>query len=370
MTTDPRGIKTRESFQMRLVDRRTNREVAGKDVSTGEATIMRLFMLMFALESYREKPSLLLLDDPDAHLHASLIPVFMRALQNVFVNGLGSRVIMTTHRTETVSFAPPDSLFIMRAVGPRVAKCTARETAISLLTGNLVAMVNEERPVFVEDRDDQDFFHSTLSILRQQGGWRQGAYPSFLEAGAGSGSKRIPGGMSVTRNMVRRLHDAGLYMVQGVIDRDAGNVGSPGIRVLDRHSMENYLFDPLVIACALLDAGYRLPTEGCVQLSVGDEHRLRSMTDNECVAIAEKMLEKLEIYVGDRDRSRHEVLYTFGGRSVIPAWLRDIRGHDLEKACAITWPKVVAKKNMLRAYERAQMVPETLRNVLEATVSL
>jgi energy-coupling factor transporter ATP-binding protein EcfA2 len=273
-TNDPLQLTIRGHFVLKFIDTTTGKFVNVEDISSGEAILMRLFMLMLACEHYKDRPSLLLLDEPDSHLHPSMISIFLKVIQNVFIGRLGTRVILTTHRSETVSFAPPEALFEMHKLPPRIRKSQNERSTIALLTKNIVALIKEKRPVFVEDIEDRDFYNSALSIMLAESHWRVDAKPSFIEAGVGDGPRRMPGGKSVVVQVVRKLRDAGAVVVSGIIDRDSGNDPANGVIILDRYSVENYIYDPLVVACVLLENGREIPVAGGGMLRTGDEHRI------------------------------------------------------------------------------------------------
>ena len=72
---------------------------------------MRFLLFSFAARKMDGRPKLFLLDEPDSHLHASLIQSFMDVVQKILVETFGFRVLASTHRTETLAFAPEGSLY-------------------------------------------------------------------------------------------------------------------------------------------------------------------------------------------------------------------------------------------------------------------
>lgn len=370
-TNNPLGTPIRKLFELKFVDINTGNVVAGGDVSSGEATLMKLFMLIFGFENYNSRPSILILDEPDAHLHPAMIPTFIKALQTEFVEKLSCRVIMTTHRAETITFANQDCIFEMHKQSPRIRKSRSGNETVALLTKNIVALIGKDRPIFVEDFEDKDFYTTARDILNEEGHWNESAQPSFIEAGLGQGTKRIPGGKTVVEQLVKKLRSAGANSVKGIVDRDVANVSSEGIVVIGRYSFENYLYDPLVVACALLENGqtFFLGTEET--LRAGDEHRFRSMDDSDRKKIAEiviNQLENMENFPYEKG-TNIEVEYTFGGKSVIPRWLVDRRGHDLAKIFFAEWKDAATVKSLMKSFKRLRIIPVELRTAFELAVS-
>jgi hypothetical protein len=96
------------------------------------------------------------------------------------------------------------------------------------------------------------------------------------------------------------------------------------------------------------------------------------MNDVQRAEIAEMILRDMENKMGHPDNlcSRMEVEYTFGGKSVVPAWLVDQRGHNLAKDFNSCWPGIVTKKNVFKSFNRVRLVPSTLRIIMEKSVEI
>jgi predicted ATP-dependent endonuclease of OLD family len=55
----------------------------------------------------------MLLDEPDAHLHPSLVSDLINAYRHEFVTKQGVQVILTTHNPTTVSMVDKENIFVM-----------------------------------------------------------------------------------------------------------------------------------------------------------------------------------------------------------------------------------------------------------------
>jgi len=143
----PADSDLREPYRLMFRHRLLDVQLDIGSLSSGETTLVQLFFWLFVANQKFRFPKLILLDEPDSHLHPSLIEAFIRSLKVGLVERLGSRVIMTTHRPETIAFAPPDSVFEMHQGEPRIRPSRNKHATVALLTNNLVALVTQRRPV-------------------------------------------------------------------------------------------------------------------------------------------------------------------------------------------------------------------------------
>jgi predicted ATPase len=89
------------------------------DLSSGELTFVEL-VSWFVMQGFRGRAGLILLDEPDAHLHPGLTRHLFRLLNDVVAEAWGVQVIMTTHSPTTVALAPAERVFEVRRTSPRV----------------------------------------------------------------------------------------------------------------------------------------------------------------------------------------------------------------------------------------------------------
>jgi predicted ATPase len=103
--------------------------------------------------------SIILLDEPDAHLHARLQHKLMEVLR-VLSETENLQFILATHSPQLLRAAPPGSLLVCQKTA--VAPFPAGPEALSLLDNlgalermDLVPLLQNRRVIFVEDRDDR-----------------------------------------------------------------------------------------------------------------------------------------------------------------------------------------------------------------------
>lgn len=132
--TDPSHLPLRGTFVFKISDTKTGVNVNLSDLSSGEKVLISLAFMLFNSQQGHVFQKLLLLDEPDAHLHSAMSRQFIDVVKNVLVDKIGIMVIMTTHSPSTVILAPEGSLFEMSKSGQRLIKAQSKNHAVSLLT--------------------------------------------------------------------------------------------------------------------------------------------------------------------------------------------------------------------------------------------
>jgi energy-coupling factor transporter ATP-binding protein EcfA2 len=340
-----------------------------RDLSSGERFLVGLSILLFNCRQEGRPPKLLLLDEPDAHLHPSVIQGVFDALRNVIATEFCCRVVITTHRPDTIALCNQHEIFEIFENNPRVRQCTSKADVIGRLSANLLAVLPNIRCVFVEDESDVGFYKVSCSIMLGHYKAQLQPIPVFQPVSRGKGRNRDSGGKSVVASWVAKLVEAQLGgLVLGLIDRDDNNQPGDGIHVIERYSYENYLYDPLVMYCKLLDMGAAPHVEG-VELSRGEEWKLREMSSDELQAIANAVLAPIAQKMGATEQGLFGVEFMSGQTLRYPIWLRDTRGHDLRGICFSVYSEVVSKEELLKAYDRLKMIPVELLRVMQQICS-
>jgi len=369
----PDGKDIRSKYQMALADVETGKEILLQNLSSGEIALLRLYFWLFIADNKFSFPKLVLLDEPDSHLEPALIYDFINSLKSGLVDGLGAHVIMSTHRTETVAFAPSDSVYEMHARPARIEKSRDRGKTISLLTQNLITIVGDKRPIFVEDKDDEKFYSVMFGLYVDENPGEKLKQLVFVPLPLGKGGKRESGGASKVIQQVRRLRLAGLYAVlRGIIDRDKEATPDEGIFALSRYSIENYLLDPLVIYAVLLDSKQQPTLDLTCEIKLGEDYKIRDFSEKDMQAITKcitsELAQKLTPPLTTAEEVAFRIKYTNGKGISVPQWLIDRRGHELMAAAHGKWP-VVQPPSLLKALEKIKLLPEELRTLFENVLS-
>ncbi|WP_321941657.1 AAA family ATPase [Paraburkholderia tropica] len=371
-------FSTQRHYQLQFVDDERGASFSFEHLSSGEKVIVSTLLWRLAAESAGSHFQLLLLDEPDAHLHPSMAKRFLSVIENVFVKERGVAVIMTTHSPTTVALAPEDSIFILeKNAGGIPVKAGKDEALRRLTTGVPTLSVAQEhrRQVFVEAPADALFYEQIYLAHREK--FASDVSLHFIAVG-----ERKGGGCDNVIRIVKGLVDAGNPWVYGLLDRDVDREATDRIRVAgDKHSVENYLYDPIALAIHLArldiskDDGFsRLfsyPYWEIFSRPTDDLDRLSTFISDKLIDTMTQMNAKLTHGSATKvERENHEQIVTWasrifsvdngkfswtgddvkvsyaGGVTVSQAsWLSEIRGHDLEYVCREAFQELKSHKN-------------------------
>ena len=255
-------------------------------------------MLLFLLWQYIYKKykvnyrTVLLFDEPDAHLHPSSVKSFLSIVQELVE--LGLQVIMTTHNPTTVSMVPNENLFFLdnqsNTSELAIRDVDSKYEAINMLTENFVYVAESFRLVFTEGNGTSDnFFFNHLKKLYFQLDGSSTSKP-FLFRSIGSCQfrhffdKKLIETESISFDDYAKIGT----LIYGIIDGDTNIVSSyeyfieiakrpeysqdfdldklenslkvaqqfkakfsENLLMLERHSIENYIYDPINIFFSL-----------------------------------------------------------------------------------------------------------------------
>jgi hypothetical protein len=308
------------------------------------------------------------MDEPDAHLHPSMTNQFLRVIKNVLVEKHGVRVIMTTHSPSTVALSPDDSIFVM-SKATEISRPSSKNSAISLLTSGIVFVGQGTKTVIVEDQDDVNFYTEIYNQLLAANKLNRDIPIIFIPASSKIAEKS--GGKSVVNDWAGKFYDSGLSsIIQGLIDLDSGNSPSKGVHLLKRYSIENYWIDPIVVYAALLAKGTQPSIDG-INLSFGDEHKLKLMSSPQLQLIADKIHADIQpslksSLVGyiEEDNNLYSEEFTSGIVLNYPVYLVSKRGKNLLPIYLSTFK--LKHSNLLDSFRRVQILPIDLNILMES----
>lgn len=364
--TDPSKLDILDKFKCSLTNLEDGKQVDFNDLSSGERIIVSLVFWLYSSRHPAKLPKLLLLDEPDAYLHPSMVRQFLDVVFDTFVRKHGVHVIMTSHAPSTVALAPDDSIYEIRCrPETSISKVDSRNATRSLAQG-LITVKPGARWVLVEDRADVDFYSE---ICRREGlvnHSRSTVDVAFLSAGAES-KESESGGRGRVEKWVPKLRAAGFTEVFGLVDCDKKGSLSDGLRCLGRFSIENYLIDPLVVFAALVEARQPLQVKG-VSVQVGAEHEMYAMGQDKLDEIVRHVIAVVEPKIPDlipSNKETVEVAYVNGARGMLPKWLLSMRGKDLLKTYrdCFRQPNMDPKK-LRTALLRTRFIPDELLELL------
>ena len=292
---------------------------------------MALAMSLYGTVETRHRialPKVMLLDELEAPLHPAMVSTYLRTVEDVLVANR-VKVILTTHSPATVALCRESSIWQMNKTEPRLERVSIRR-ALSLLTVGVAALsvrFEDRRQVFVESGYDADTYKVIYERLQSQ------LDLDFnLEFVRASASKN-EGGSSIVRTMVNQARGAGVDTAFGLIDWDTTNEPSAdgAIVVLGqgrRYTIENYVFDPLLVAALLVreKQEHRIPGLPERLTRPGTWRGLDRYSSEDLQQIADVTLALLN----PPEASNRIESKLVGGASIeLPVWFCELPGHRL-----------------------------------------
>jgi energy-coupling factor transporter ATP-binding protein EcfA2 len=308
-------------------------------ISGGEKVITSLAFLHYLAEQKGSYKKLLLMDEPDAHLHPSLTKQFLDVVDKFLIKRYDAKVIMTTHSPSTVGLCDESAIFIMEK-GPTNIKKQTRPDAINYLTSGLPmlsSIIDNRRYVFVEDNDDVTFYTRIYNLYKEE--IDKTISLVFIPVS----TQKNPGGCSVVREWSKKLRTEGMNLFKGIIDRDKSNTPNDGVVVLNRYSIENYFLDPILIVGFLVHYGIMTSIRG-IEFPGKNCNKLETLTLSELQSVVDYIVNEIEL--NDNTLSCDEcqkTSVTLKNNMILsyPKWVFNRRGHDLEAIFRKLFPNKV-----------------------------
>ncbi|MBH8570118.1 AAA family ATPase [Microvirga sp. STS02] len=347
----PLNESVERPFKIKITHVSEGYELGFHDLSSGERIIMSLAMLLYYSKERGIQEEILLLDEPDAHLHPSMTKQFFKVVYDVLVKRHGVTVIMTTHSPSTVALAPEGDdcvIYELRKKPTTITPVTSREEAINSLTEGMVLVMSSTRVVLIEGKDDKPFYEALYRILNSNNLLNGNANLVFL---AGTGKDSV-------NNWSHGLREAGLSeAVRGIIDKDNGNAVSDGIFMLDRYSIENYMLDPILVLATGRTIPDSIPKYG---ITSGEEDKIRALSQDQIQAITDAML----LHVKPKLRNlqlEEEVLVPVGFNNGFainyPQWFLSRKGKELLGIFNDEFGRNLSREALTTSFKRIQLVP-------------
>lgn len=363
---NPLALDLMSPFDLKIVNKDdTEVQIDFSDLSSGERVIMSLVFWIYNSQEHQVLPKLILLDEPDAHLHPSMAKMFIEVIEDILVNKYNVRVIMTTHSPSTASLVSPSSLFEMKKENPRISMSQSKERTVSLLTSNLITVTTATKFVLVEDEDDQIFHSRSFEIVKNEGLIDEHASIVFIPASNRDKGTKTAGGKTVVTSWVSKLKTSGLHdYIFGLIDKDQNNSESPGIHIINRYSIENYLLDPVIIFATLMEYETEPKIAG-LTLKFGEQWKLKTLNQDQLQLISDTVVELIELgnsSFTSEDIKKELVQYSNGLQLNHPKWLKTFRGHELLNIVRLKLGSsgTISMEKLVNSLRKIQLVPSDL----------
>lgn len=343
LLTTPEGQGHEDPFTIKLVNQENGLEISFSDLSSGEKVLMSLALALYNSHFERIYPDVLLLDEPDCHLHPSMTGKLLKVIEEVFVRERKVSVIMTTHSPSTVALAHDECLYAMSKTGGRISKQT-KDRCIKILTSGVPSLsisYDNRVQVFTESKYDARNLGDLYEALKER--VENEISLNFISSGSGGS-----GSSEQVREIVTLLRRNGNTKIYGVIDWDGKNKGDEFIKVIAderRYSFENLIFDPLLVAIYLIRESH-VQAEEIESIPRISYLKIANLQAQEYQSLAIYVIEKVAKALNDKqDDSAVQVGYV-GGRSIsIPRWYLEMNGHELENSLKTAFPPLRRFRN-------------------------
>ncbi|MET4107281.1 ATP-binding protein [Hymenobacter sp. UYP22] len=324
------------------------------DLSSGERILMSLAMLLYYAKENGVDQDILLLDEPDAHLHPSMTKQFFNVVYDVLVKKHGVKVIMTTHSPSTVALAPEAddcSIYELRKDPTLLSKVNSREEAINSLTEGMVLVMPSTRTVLIEGKDDKPFYQALYRLLNDNKLLNGYATITFV-----SGT-----GVNSVNHWSKGLRESGLSeTIRGIIDKDNGNNTSDGIFRLDRYSIENYMLDPILIFATGKIIPNNVPK---YDISSGEEEKIRNLSQVQIQNISNSILAHVKPKIKNIKQNEEDIIpvtYTNGYTIDYPRWFIERRGKELFGIFNEEYGRNLTREGLTNSLKRIQLIPNDI----------
>ena len=358
----PQGLQP--NYQPQLLEVRTQLPVSITELSSGEKTLFYLALTIFNVqirdENATSAPGLLLIDEPDAFLHPSMVMELFDFLAMI-AERFDTKIIITTHSPTTVALAPSEEIVVVR--DGLLVGIDKDEAIAELLDGVTQISINphNRRQVYVESFYDAQCFTNLYQGLSKSLADSKVSL-SFNAAAEKIPKKRVEevfgavfkeveldsdlvgrfimavngvGSCSLVEGQVGELAEQGATTVRGLIDRDSLDKKrkSEGYMVVlgegHCYAIENLIFNPVCVLhrLHLLDGTkYAIKTFCNVGDGVGVE---------EWLADGQLLQESANWFVrevlGGEGTPDSWIDFVGGKRITVPEGYLHYRGHDLAK---------------------------------------
>lgn len=393
-----------QRIRVYLYNKDSNFETNLDALSSGEKTLIALAFSIFKLKKKKILANVLLMDELDSALHPSMSKRLINVLHNYFHKTLGLKIIISSHSPSTIAFSPDDSLYVIKKdKTSKLLYQVSKDEALKELTIGVPSFsINYEnrKQVFVESKYDVEYYSSLYEIFKNY--LDKEISLNFIASGD---VRKNDVGQSISscdvvKSVAKVLRDSGNNSIYGIVDWDLANtkIESPYIITLgfnSRYSIENYIFDPLIVGIFLLKEKIVKPD----YFGFDDNFRLQSLfnlTIYDCQKIIDKICKTISEEIAritiinfinksfpdtitDENFSDNHLYETINGFELqIPYFIRVLQGHKLEEYLVKIFPQFNAyskgKEDLLKK-EFIQIVIEdfidyTPRELLEVFLEI
>lgn len=348
-----KGIEKKEfstdiTIDFKLLKKSTSEDIPFNDLSSGEKVIIGLILKLFTSEYYGINlnfPDLILLDEPDAHLHPEMSNLLINVLENTFVTNFGIKVIFTTHSPSTIALLNENNIYQISNGKDTSLKKISKDDALKILTSFIPTLnidYKNHKQVFVESPTDR-FYYQIIFDKRSQ----YEKYPFklyFISNGYGKGSSSQ---VTETVDAIRKSENKSFF---GIIDWDKANKDNDYVKVHGeniRYSIENYVYDPIYLLMQLMELkAHNVHSEIGLDETYNQYHlgNEKDLTEKAIEWFFEKFYNKFPMSE-ELQQNKRTVKFLNGMEFLIPIWYLEFQGHDLESKLKTVFPALEKYRN-------------------------
>ncbi|EML7266578.1 TPA: ATP-binding protein [Raoultella ornithinolytica] len=258
--------------------------LSSDEFSSGERIILYFATAIFsciykARRSSMSDIKLLLLDEPDIHLHPKLIKRLYTLLSEI-QKTFQCVIMITTHSPTTVALSPGDNVYLIEK--NKIDKISKHNAVNALMDGvsSIQFNVENRRQVLVESSYDNEVYQEIFNFLTRKNLLESEIYLDFVSSGpkmdpqlirsklAQHVSKELPtevvdsfiesvngvGACSFVYSQVGSFHSKGNNNIRGLVDWDNKNKDEKGVVVFApkvSYTIENIILDPIALKILL-----------------------------------------------------------------------------------------------------------------------
>jgi len=268
------------------------------DVVSSGSGLQQVIQILTYL--YLSHPTILLIDEPDAHLHSRLQGRLGWIFRRV-ADDLDAQVFLSTHSLDLIDTGHPDEVIIVdskqrdvRALGRNVDLVSSMVAAGIVENSALSRIIATKRIVIVEDRNLSLYKLIDRTIATELFGSASHAYVTSAE-GVGNFQQ-----YNELASMLKSFVEGQLEVVF-IQDRDglpdfladayAQSLKDKGMEVvlLNRHELESYLIEPALLRSAAAEKGASLSASQAEATIVDAALELRQQARRMCGVTAKKV---------------------------------------------------------------------------------
>ncbi|MEB1028548.1 AAA family ATPase [Citrobacter youngae] len=376
--TTANKLKSHINYTPKLLLNKNGEPIDHENLSSGEKVIFWLaektfYMNYINTKNIHKGNSIILMDEPDSHLHPQMVQDFYDCLQALHQT-LNIAFIFNTHSPTTVALSPIDNIFNITPVETSnyssIKKINKDEAISQLLDGVSQISVNPDnnRQVYVENINDSFIYEKLFTQIRNRSKIINPAINlSFISAGPKLADNELAKHINSVFNdqtktqsliekingdancqqvigMVEYLKSGGNRTVRGLIDWDnttRKHIGEVIVCAKDyAYSIENIVYDPISIYAFHASNSYKNPNHF---FECDEDYHWKDCLDDK--RILQMIVDNITHKILGRESKRDHIIKYMSGLSLIGDREYYIptegkNGHDFEKVILKHYPDI------------------------------